>query len=203
MAELSALRKSIAALFGVAIDPTNGLVTQGIEARPEDHALRAWSTYMALVPNSSTLAAAGTLAGVRVRRVPVGLLTGLVVTITSAGSSLTAGQCFAAVWNASTKARLAVTADQSTAWASPGVKVMPFAGGPVSWAGGDLDIGAWYQGSSAPSVARSGVNPSHNNVNLSAPNLAVWSANTGLTTTAPSTLGTQTENGNSFWVGVY
>lgn len=156
-----------------------------------------------MMPNASALAVAGTLAGTRIRRVPAGSLTGLVFTVTTAGVTLTAGQCFAVAFNAATKALVGVSADQSTAWASVGVKFMPFAGGPIAWAGGDLDVGGWYQGTTAPSVARAGVNTSHNNVNLSAPNFAVWVANTALTTTAPDPLGTQTASSNSMWIAVY
>jgi hypothetical protein len=203
MAELSALRRSISALFGASISPTGGIETQGLPMLPSDHGLIGWTCPMAVAPNASALSPAGTLYGTRIRRLPARTITGLAVTITSGGSALTTDQCFSAAWNASSKALFGVSGDQSVAWASPGYKMMPFVGGPLSWPGGDLDVGMWYRGTTGPSVARSGANAVHNNVGLNAPDLAVWTADTGLTTTAPATLGAQTASTISLWMGVY
>jgi hypothetical protein len=192
-----AVSASSLTVAGVAISPAS------LFSVPADHDLIAWSAPIPVQPNATALAPAGTLAGYRIRRVPATTLTGLVIMVTTAGSTLTSGQCFGAAFNASTKALIDQTTDQATAWASTGVKLMPFAAGPVSWPGGDIDGGVWFQGTTGPTLARAGINPAFNNANLSAPNFEVWIANTGLTTAAPGTLGTQSSASNSMWIAVY
>lgn len=77
---------------------------------------------------------------------------------------------------------------------------MPLAGGPYAVDAGDLYVGAWYNGTTGPSIARNGtVNATLTNVGLSAPNLVAASADTGLTTAAPSSLAAQTAVVYEFW----
>jgi hypothetical protein len=119
------------------------------------------------------------------------------------GSTLTSGQNFAGLWTAA-GARVGVTADQASNWGSgTGIKAMALAGGPFSCASGDDYVGFWYNGTPSPSWLRwSGAGGAFFNAGLSAPNFRVCSADTGLTTTGPATLGAQTSASISWWAGL-
>ena len=80
---------------------------------------------------------------------------------------------------------------------------MPLSGGPYPVSAGDYYVGLWYQGTTGPAIIRSGtVSAVLTNAGLSAPNLDMASANTGVTTTAPATLGTQTASVFEWWVAL-
>ncbi|MFI7073568.1 hypothetical protein [Micromonospora sediminicola] len=169
---------------------------------PADRGWLAWTQPPHVLVAGSALAPAGTLQLRRLRRVPAGQVTNIVTFLTVAGSSLTAGQCFAALYTAA-GALVAQTGDQSTAWASIGLKVMPLAGGPYQVTGGDYYVGLWFNGTTGPAIVRSGtVSAALTNVGLSAPNFDMASANTGLTTTAPATLGAQTASVFEWWIAL-
>lgn len=202
MAELSALRRSIAALFGATIDPTVGVSAQGVEARPADHGLLAWSVPIDVARDSSLMSAigAGILIGTRMRRVPAGPITNLHVFAAVAGATLS--NCFAAAFT-DAGVLIGQTADQSTAWQSGGYKTMPLVGGPFSFAGGDLNVGIWYNGTTAPTLIRSGSGAGGSGtVGQVAGGFNAFSSNSGLTTTAPASLGTKSLSAIRFWTGV-
>lgn len=169
---------------------------------PADHGLLAWTFPPDVGPNATALTPAGVLFLRRVRRVPAGPVTGAAIMVTTAGSTLTAGQCFAAVYTAA-GVLVGTSADQSVAWASTGLKLMPLAGGPFTVVAGDMYVGVWYNGTTGPTLARAGLNAPYTNANLSAPNLIAATSTTGLTTTAPDPFGAQSAGANSFWAAVY
>ncbi len=172
---------------------------------PEDHGLIGWSVpidYATQVSLLSVEAGAGTLRLSLMRRLPAATITNLHIVVTTAGSGLTAGQCFAALYSRA-GTRLGVTADQSTDWASVGVKTMPLTA-PVAVPAGDYYVGLWYNGTTAPTVLRSnqggvGVQATIGQV---AGNFNTSRADTGLTTTAPATIGAQTLSVLRWWVAV-
>lgn len=173
---------------------------------PEDNGLIGWSCpvdYARDVSLASVEVAAGTLRLSRIRRLPAASITNLHLIVTTAGSGLTAGQCFAALYTAA-GALIGVTADQSTAWASSGVKSMAIAGGPVSVAAGDYYVGFWYNGTTAPTVLRAGLGSTSGmaTIGQASGTFNAANANTGLTTTAPASLGTQTASLLRWWVAV-
>lgn len=173
---------------------------------PADHGYLSWSTpiYAAqLTSLMSVEAAAGTLRLSRNRRVAAGPVTNLVTYVTTAGSGLTSGQCFGALYDASGNL-LGSTADQSVAWASGGLKSMALAGGPVTVPAGDYYVGLWYNGTTAPTLLRAGLGiaPSQINANQSAGNYDVAFANTGLTTTAPNPFGATTAGSLLWWTAL-
>lgn len=184
---------------GVAGVTDLGTLITGMEAHlyaadtPTDHGFIAWSMQPLMAASSTVLATAGTMYIARVRRVPLGAsVTNIVAFVTVGGSSLTSGQCFAALYTAG-GVLVAATADQASAWASATVKTMALAGGPYTAAGGDYYVGLWFNGTTGPTL-RTSANTSAATVNigLSTPNLMTATANTGLTTSAPATLGAQT-----------
>lgn len=145
---------------------------------------------------------AGRLEGARVRLPVAAPVTNIVLSCQTVGNTLTSGQCFAALWTPA-GVLVAQTADQAASWVSTGVKTMALAGGPFSLPAGIYYAAWWYNGTTSPAWLRG---PSTGaptlNLGVSAPNLFWFTADTGLTTTAPSTLGAQTTSASAWWVGL-
>jgi hypothetical protein len=128
-------------------------------------------------------------------------VTNIVTYLSSAGNTLTAGQCFAALWRVDTGALLGQTADQAAAWATNGVKTAAIAGGPVAAPASDLIVGYWFNGTTGPAVFRTnGV--AMINLGLAAAASRFGSADTGRTTTAPATLGTISALNVAYWAAL-
>lgn len=174
------------------------------EWRPTDQNLAGWSFDPALVQAGTILPTAG-LANVARIRVLTSTITNIHFHFTVAGSGLTAGQCFAALYNdgGALLGAGAVTADQAANWASGGYKTCPLSVAqgvtPNAW----YKVLWWYNGTTAPTLSRA-VNSSSAilNAGLAAPTLRYASADAGLTTAAPANIGTQTGTATAWWVGV-
>lgn len=164
-----------------------------------DRGYLGWTQPIYALSAGSALPTAGVLNLRRVRRVSAGNVTNIVAYVTGAGSALTAGQCFAALYTAA-GSLVAQTADQASAWGSTGVKSMALAGGPLPIDAGDYYVGVWFNGTTGPSLLRSGsITNALTNAGLTAPNLETATANTGVTTTAPVTLGAQAVGVFEWW----
>lgn len=132
---------------------------------------------------------------------PVALsVTNIVAFIVTAGATLTAGQSGAALYSSS-KALLGQTANMSTTWNSTGLKTMPLVGGPDAVPAGEFFVVLWSNGTTRPAFAKGGTSIGVNGA-LAAGQGRYMSANTGITTTAPATLGAFMNTNNSYWVGV-
>lgn len=167
-----------------------------------DHGFLTWSILLEAASTSTALATAGTVYLTRVHLPVASSVTNIVGYVGTAGNTLTAGQCFAALYSAA-GAKLDQTADQASAWGSTGLKTMALAGGAASRPAGDYYIAVWFNGTTGPAFARgSGLAAALVNANLSAPNLRFASADTGVTTTGPSNLGGQTVISLSYWFGL-
>jgi hypothetical protein len=189
----------------LAVGTTAGTVAAGDDTRlnlPQmaaDRGYLAWTAPIYAMAGGTVIPTAGLLNLHRIRRVPAGSVTSIITYVTAVGVTLTAGQCFAALYTAA-GALVAQTADQATPWVSTGLKTMTLAGGPYPITAGDYYIGTWFNGSTGPSLVRSGtVNFGLTNAGLSAPNFESASANASITTTAPPTLGTQTAAVYEWW----
>jgi hypothetical protein len=175
-------------------------------ARASDHALGGWSFDPALVQAGSVLATAGLSYVARVR-VMSATISNVLLHLTAAGVTLTAGQCFCTVH---TDAGVllgagAVTADQQANWQSGGLKVMPLTT-PQAWNPGDYcRVRYWFNGTTGPTLSRAVSSASAIvNAGLTSPAFRYSTADTGLTTAAlaPTTLGTQTGGAVAHWVGI-
>jgi hypothetical protein len=169
---------------------------------PADQGLIAWTTDLAYnnLTSSAPLATAGTLY-VAALKVPAAASAGhIVMDLTVAGATLTSGQCFAALWQGAGGTLLGQTTDQSGAWAgSTGAVSMAFSA-PVAVAAGIVYAGVWFNGTTGPTFMRSA---STSFVNTGPPANPRWAtANTLLTTTAPSTLGALTAFSTAYWFGL-
>jgi len=199
-------------LLGQPAGTTAGTFTAGDDTRlnlthlPADHGLIAWSAPLDFTRDTSLLSvevAAGYLRLSRLRRVPPCSATNLHVCVTTAGSGLTANQCFGALYTAA-GTLVAQTGDQSTNWASTGVRTMTLAGGPYTLGAGDYYVGLWYNGTTPPTLLRGGLGAVAGQVDFGQVS-GTYNAsvgNNGLTTTAPGTIGTQTASVLRWWVAL-
>jgi hypothetical protein len=170
---------------------------------PSDQGLVTWTMDVMTATANSILPAQGTLYVVRVHVPAAASVRNILAGITNAGAGLKSGQCFAGVWNAASGARVGVTADQSAGWATTGVKTMALSGGPVNLTAGDYYIGLYANGTTLPNFARGNnqIGGAFANAGMTA-NFRVATANTGLTSTPPTTLGTLTAANTAWWLAL-
>jgi hypothetical protein len=169
------------------------------EFAPADHGLLGW-TFDPIIANANgSLAAAGTISTAQIHVPKAVSVTNVLLYVAEAGVLLTSGQCFAALFQAG--ALIGVSADQASAWQSGGVKTMALAGGPFALAAGDIVIAWFANGTTLPKFSRqAGI--ALVNVGLAAASSRFGTADTGRTTTMPSTLGTIAAASNSWWAGI-
>lgn len=169
--------------------------------QPADYGLISSNFSLDMVSGSNTpLGTAGTMYVFRLH-IPVATsITNIIAYVSTAGGTLTSGQCFGALYQNGTL--LGQTADQSTAWASINVKTMAITGGPVAVAAGDIYVALWFNGTTGPAFYRSGGTGGFMNLGLASTVSKYGTANTSITTTAPGTLGTISQAGVGYWVGV-
>jgi hypothetical protein len=170
---------------------------------PLRHGYVEWN-YDPVIGGTGTAPTSGTVYVMKVSAQSGGSVSNIVLTITSsAGVSLTAGQNFAALYD-STGARVGVTADQSSAWTSNGLKTMALVGGPFTLrAGSDYYVALLSNGTTTASFMRSGTNLTAPNANQ-ANALQRFSTN-GTGTSLPSSLTLSSNTGTgaaTFWVAL-
>lgn len=163
---------------------------------PADQGFLTWQGDPALYTTGSTTTG-GTVYLSRLHLPVAATVTNVCLFVTAVGVALTSGQCFAALYSAA-GGLLGTTADQSAAWVSTGLKTMALAGGTYSATAADYYVAFFWNGSTSPTWLR-GASQSSVNVGLSAPNLRFASADTGRTTSMPSTLGAQSSVSATAW----
>lgn len=168
---------------------------------PLDHGFLTWSYDPALAAAGTIIGNGGTLYVVKLKLAQAATVTNIVMEVSTAGATLTAGQNFAALYSAA-KALLAVTADQTTPWQSTGLKTMALAQAQAVPAG-TVYACWWTVGSTLPTFTRgTALNAVQPNAGLSAANSRYSTADGSLTTTAPATIGTQTAASAAYWVAL-
>lgn len=178
---------------------SGGTVGSAPSQLPTDRGYLAWTQPINVMGGSTAMPTAGLLMLRRIRRVPAGPVTNIVTYVSGAGATLTSGQCFCALFT-SAGVLVGQTADQSVAWVTTGLKTMALAGGPFSVAAGDYYVGCWFNGTTGPSLPRSGtINANLTNAGLVAPDFDSASANASVTTTAPNPFTTQTSVVYEWW----
>lgn len=165
-----------------------------------DQGLIAWNMDPAYNGGSTALPVAGTMTVMAVKLAAAANITNIVMFMGTAGVTLTAGQCFAALYQGAGGALLGVTADQSVAWATGGLKTMAISGGPVAAAAGILYVGIWFNGTTGPGPSRGDTNGAKSNMGLAVASSRFGTANAGLTTTAPTPLGAITAQAQAYLV---
>lgn len=152
--------------------------------------------------NATLLPSAGLMKVVRIRALS-SVITNILLHFTVGGSSLS--NCYAALYNdaGALLGAGAVTADQSTAWQSSGLKTCAL-NTPQAVTRGDIyRIGFWWNGTTAPTASRgSNAGSTIINVGQSASTARFATANSGLTNSAPSNLSGLAGDGTAWWVGI-
>jgi hypothetical protein len=140
---------------GLAVVDSSGLeteLTQSPLPSPADHGFLAWS----LDPsgaNSQTSPTSGVLQLVRVRLRSPRTVSSVVLYLNNAGAGLTSGQNFVGLYNMS-GTRLAVSADQTTAWGTFGEKTIAFTSPLTNLAAGNYWVGILANGTTTPTITR-------------------------------------------------
>lgn len=148
----------------------------------------------------SSLSAAGTMNGARLW-VPVDCTANNIqVYVTNIGVTLTSGQCFAAIYTTA-GALLGQSVDQATNWStSTGVKSAALSA-PVALTAGFYDIALWANGTTMPKFAALSTS-NVGNWTASSAAARFFTADTGLTTTAPATRTTRSTLSVAFVVTI-
>lgn len=153
---------------------------------------------------SSSALTAGTVTMVQVTLPNAATLSTLTVSVFAAGATLTAGQNFAALYSAA-GTRVAVTADQSAAWATTGEKNMAFTS-PYAAAAGLYYLALLANGTTPPTIFRTVSTPLAADVvnHGMTPANARWTTGPTGQTSMPASvvMGSRTLSGTAFWMGV-
>lgn len=165
---------------------------------PNDQGIISWSYDPAMASNSSILPSAGVLHLARLPIASSATVTNITIDIAAAGSGLTS----AGVALYQNGSLLGQTADQSSAWTSTNSKTMAISGGPVAVSAGYVYVGIWANGTTLPTITRA-IGRSNVNIGCSAANYRFASSGSGVTTTAPSSLGALTASSLSWWFGLH
>lgn len=176
-----------------------------IVPQPVDQGMAGWTFDPAEQQAGTILPLAGQLNVCRIK-VSSAAVTGIMIYVTVAGATLTAGQNFAALFNdaGAILGGGAVTADQSTPWQSVGLKSMALNVAQAVVPGAWYRVGIFGNGTTLPTIARAAnIAPVALNAGMSAPTLRYSTADTGLTTTMPANIGAQTAASPAWWVAVY
>lgn len=175
--------------------------TQSTTWQASDYGLltMAWDPAIAVATVNTPLNTAGRL---NIHKVPVPYpmtVTNIVIYVTTAGVTLTSGNCKAALYQDLNL--IGTTADQSAVWNSTGLKTMALVSGPFTLHKGLADIALWYNGTTAPSLMR-GVSASQIDMDLQTTDNRTGLGATAITTTPPSTITTNSGTGTTFWVAL-
>ncbi len=169
---------------------------------PVDYGLTAWA-YDPAPAGTNSVFTGGVIQLVRIPIRATRTITNIVLFVGTAGATLTAGSCWAGIYD-STGARLGQTADQASAWTSTGTKTMAITGGPISLAEGYYWVAFVATGTTIPAFLRaSGVGGAAINAGLAAASTRFGTYGTSQTT-LPSTLTPASigQSNNAWWAAL-
>ena len=198
--EVGALN-ALAGTVGLGAAGAASAIRLGPQAVPADYGYLGWS-YDPAFGSGNYAAVSGTVAGVRLW-LPACTVTNITLHVTTAGSTLTAGESFAALYSGANPAvLLSATADQSASWNSVGIKTMALTT-PQAVSTGFYNICLFSVGTTPPNFARVGsITSLAVNQNLPTGALRAYTADTARTTSFPATQGAQTGQQFTLWAAV-
>lgn len=165
---------------------------------PVDHGLLSWSFDPAGATGTYTLAPAGTLYTVDLKVANSQTVSNIVYAVTTAGASLTANQCLVGIYQ--NGVLLGTSGNAATAWASAGAFTTALAT-PVPVQAGTVTVAFVYNGTTGITLA-AGATSVLGNIGLAATQSRYGTANTGVTTALPATLGAKSASTHAVWVGL-
>lgn len=184
---------------------TTATYTRRYDFMPSDQGFVGWTFDPALAVASTAVPTAGTLYVARVKCPTPFTATNVHLYVETAGGTLTTGQCFAGLYTAA-GAKVGVTGDLSSGTASFATQYahqFPLTAPVTGCAAGDYYVVGVFNGTTGPKLAHATkLAATLPNVGLSAPNFRAATADTGLTTTLPATLGTQTASIYAWWAAI-
>lgn len=166
--------------------------------QPPDHGLVAWTADPGAIGGAGFTLVAGQVYLTRLKVMNAVTANNVIYQVTTAGTSLTAGQCFVGLYNSS-GTLLASSADQAAAMASTGTKTAAIT--PQSLVAGSYYIAFLANGAATqPSVAGGAGNSALTNVSLTAASARALNTSAGNTSLPASiTLASQTTNNATRW----
>lgn len=165
-----------------------------------DLGFKAWNYPPAVAAAATIMPTAGRLEVCKINLRRAESVTNIHMQLTTAGSTLTSGRNFIGLFQ--NKTLVGSSADMKATWeGATGLLTMALASGPFTVQAGDLYVGLFYTGTTAPTFARATATSIANGL-LAAEVSQFGSADTGLTTALPTTLGTISATTNAWWVGL-
>lgn len=199
---------SIGVLWYCTVSGTPGTWTTQMQPSivAADHNLAGWTFAPELIQGSLAQITAGLSYVARVKNFG-STVSNIHMHLTGGGGSLTSGQCFASV-HTDAGVQIGITgtlhSTGAAGWGDGGYKTLPLVGGPFAVTPGAwLKVRWWWNGSTGPVISRA-VNSSGviTGAGLVNPNFRFAVADSGLTTTGPTTIGTMTASPTAYWVAV-
>lgn len=183
------------------------LQTQSAQVRngnwlPSDQGMVAWSYDPSEAANNQTLTS-GTVVYVALPIREATSFTNIVVPISVAGATLTAGQNLVGLYN-SAGTRVAVSADQAANWTTTGVKTVPMVGAPIALSPGMYFLAYLSVGTTPITILResniTNANLINYNLTTATARVSELAGQTSLTSTV--TLSSRTLSLLSTWAGI-
>jgi hypothetical protein len=137
---------------------------------------------------------------VKVKLASSSTASNILMIVSTAGVTLTSGQCFAGLYSGA-GVLLSATADQSVAWQSTGVKTMALSATQAVVAG-TYYVAFYANGTTLPAFRIGTGSSLPGSVNLSTANARFALVNASLTTSLPGSLAAFTGTTFSWWVGL-
>jgi len=174
---------------------------------PSNHSLIEWNYDPVICGGGGgVVSVAGTLYLMLITARVTGTISSISAVVGTAGSGLTSGQNFAALYDGLTGSQLGVTSDQTTAWASTGVKTTALTASASVVAGQKILVALLANGSTPPSFVRSGATGvTAPNIGLSPTSPLRFSAYGSGQTALPSSITTSSTTGTgalTYWCGL-
>lgn len=173
------------------------------EFKATDHGLITWTSDPAACRSTDDSTTAGVVYLCKVKIVNRStIVTNVLAGVTTAGATLTSGQCLAGLYD-STGTRLAITADQSTAWTTTGLKTMALTA-PQTLAVGNYYVALLANGTTPPRfMTGAGGSASTLNAGLATSAARFLTSGTGQTALPASiTLGSASTNSGARWAAL-
>ncbi len=169
---------------------------------PTDQGMVGWTFDPAVANSTQITPAAGDLYIAKIRVPKACTVTNIVMSLATAGSTLTSGRNFAGLYGVGAGASLlSATADQTTPWQTAGLITMALTT-PQSIAAGVFQVGFYATGTTLPTWRVGASGSSWPNAGLATTAARFGLSTTGLTTALPGTLAAISAVSFPWWVGL-